>query len=158
MRPRFELAFEHPSEEVWSAIEQAIASPEARCTGWVQEGAGELHVLREDEHFFSPMLCLCADDSVGGTVLRGRFGPHPHVWMFFMAIYFVLGAIAVGGAMYGISQWMMGAEPWALWLTPAGIALAAFVYGAAFIGQGLGAEQMHWLWSVVDDARHKLDG
>ncbi len=157
MRPRFEIALDHPADEVWEAIEAAIASPDARCTGWVQEGAGELHVRREDEHFFSPMLCMCSDDSVEGTVLRGRFGPHPHVWMLFMAIYFICGAIAVGGSMYGISQWMMGAEPWALWFTPAGIGLAAFVYGAAFIGQGLGAEQMHWLMSVVDDARHKLD-
>ena len=37
-------------------------------------------------------------------------------------------------------------------MCPAAAALGAFVYGAVFIGQGLGAEEMHMQRSVVERA------
>lgn len=46
---------------------------------------------------------------------------------------------------------MVGESPWALAGVPAALALVGFTYGAAFIGQGLGAEEMYRLRSFVDD-------
>ena len=158
MRPRFALELPGSSDDVWAAVEAALQAPDVACSGWVQDGAAELHIRPGEEHFFSPMLNLWTErGEEGQTILRGRFGPHPHVWMLFMAIYFVLGAVAVGGLMYGISQWILGQSPWALGFVPAGLGLGAFTYGATFIGQGLGAEQTHGLWSVVDEVRHRLE-
>lgn len=84
--------------------------------------------------------------------LEGRFGPHPHVWTMFVAIYAHIAFLAIGGSMYGISQWMLHESPWALWLVPGAGLLAGVVYLSAFYGQGLGSEQMYVLRSFVADA------
>ena len=66
----------------------------------------------------------------------------------------VLSAIcaiaAIGAGCYGGAQLILGEAPWAFWGVPVAVVLAGFVYGAAFIGQGLGAEDMYELRSVVD--------
>jgi hypothetical protein len=152
MRPRFSSPIDSAPDDAMYALERALERETTRVRGWVQDGAAELHVLEEEEHFFSPALHVWVAEENGMPVLRGRFGPHPHVWMLFIGIYIGLGAVGVGGLMYGISQWMLGWTPWALLLAPIALALAGFVYGAAFIGQGLGSEQMHVLRSVVENA------
>ncbi len=67
-----------------------------------------------------------------------------------MAIYVMLAIIALGGLTYGIVQYTLGQPPWSLLVAPASVALFGFVYGATLIGQGLGAEQMHTMRSLVD--------
>lgn len=156
MRPRIAVELHVPPDEVFTALEAALKGPDCHCTGWVQAQAAELHVHQQDAHFFSPMLNLWLEEEDDRVWLKGRFGPHPHVWMLFMAIYLVLGFVGVAGLMYGASQWMLDRTPWALGAAPVAAALAAFVYGAAFIGQGLGAEQTHHLWSVVDDVQSAI--
>jgi hypothetical protein len=73
----------------------------------------------------------------------GRFGPDPHVWTLYVALY----AVAVFGAFvclaFGISQWVAGGSPWVLYLSPLSVVLAGLVYGAAYVGQGLGSDQMY---------------
>ena len=109
---------------------------------------------KDRAHFWSPNLSLEIIDETGATSerLRGRFGPDQSVWMLFILIYAILGMVGVLALMFGTSQWLINESPWALLAVPACVALAAFVYGAAFIGQGLGAEQMYTLRSFVDDA------
>lgn len=59
------------------------------------------------------------------------------MWILFLGIYGILGMACLGALMFGLSQWMAGESPWALVGVPASLALVAFTYGAAFIGQGL---------------------
>jgi uncharacterized integral membrane protein len=70
----------------------------------------------------------------------------------FMAVYIFLAIVALGGITYGIVQATLGQPPWALWIAPAAVALFGFVYGATLIGQGLGAEQMYTMRSLIDRA------
>lgn len=49
-------------------------------------------------------------------------------------------------------QHTIGQAPWSLLIVPAAAALFGFVYGATLIGQGLGAEQMYLMRSLVDRA------
>jgi hypothetical protein len=70
----------------------------------------------------------------------------------FMAVYILLALAALGGLSYGIVQYTLGQAPWSLWIVPASAALFGFVYGATLIGQGLGAEQMYTMRSLVDRA------
>jgi hypothetical protein len=68
----------------------------------------------------------------------------------FMAVYILLAIIALGGLSYGIVQYTLRQSPWSLLIAPAAAALFGFVYGATLIGQGLGAEQMYTMRSLVD--------
>ncbi|MCP4502012.1 MAG: hypothetical protein GY822_18800 [Deltaproteobacteria bacterium] len=101
--------------------------------------------------FFSPTLLISAnavyadadnlpadvsDHAAIGTQLHCRFSPPANVWTGFMALYALLSFAAIGGAMYGISQWMVQSTPWALLIFPIALVLIGFVYGATFIGQG----------------------
>jgi hypothetical protein len=102
--------------------------------------------------FWSPYLNLEVEDEPDGSAIRGRFSPHPNVWTMFMGIYILLAIAALGGFSYGIVQLTLGQSPWAFWVDPASAALFGFVYGATLIGQGLGAEQMYVMRTLVDRA------
>lgn len=73
-----------------------------------------------------------------------------------MAIYILLSIGGLGGLTYGFVQVTLGEPPWAFLIVPASIALFGFVYGATLIGQGLGAEQMYLMRSLVDRACTKV--
>ena len=64
--------------------------------------------------------------------------------------YALLAIIALAGLVYGFVQHSLGRPPWALLAPPVTAAVFGFVYGATLIGQGLGAEQMYTLRSLVD--------
>ena len=87
----------------------------------------------------------------GERTLLGRFAPHPNVWTGFMAGYGVLSMVALLSIVYAYVQWSLGHAPWAALGFPAALALMGFEYGAAFIGQGLGAEQMYTLRRLLDE-------
>jgi len=55
-----------------------------------------------------------------------------------------------------VSQSTLGMPAWGFLGVPVALALAAFTYGAAFIGQGLGAEEMYVLRSFVDEALRRV--
>ena len=69
-----------------------------------------------------------------------------------MAIYGFLIFIGMCGLVYGWAQQTIGESMVAMWIFPASLVACAFVYGAAVIGQGLTAHEMHTLRSVVDRA------
>lgn len=102
--------------------------------------------------FWSPYLNLEIEDEPDGSAIRGRFSPHPNVWTLFMGVYILLTIVALGGLSYGIVQLTLGESPWAFLVVPAAVAMFGFVYGATLIGQGLGAEQMYTMRSLVDRA------
>jgi len=159
MRPTFVVPVEDP-RAVLRRLGELLSEGHPRCTGTVFRQHAVLRMRERARRFWSPYLYLEArtpgeEDEVDGLdrpVVQGRFAPHPHVWTLFMAIYGVLGMLGILGVMYGVSQWILDRPPWALAAGPAAGALIAFVYGAAFIGQGLGASAMYELRSLVDDA------
>lgn len=154
MRPRFEVDLDVPAAVVFAELARQLARPDAPASGAVLARQVELRVSKDRAHFWSPNLSLeiVEETSPATERLRGRFGPDQGVWMLFMLIYAILGMVGVLALMFGTSQWIIHESPSALLAVPACVALAAFVYGAAFIGQGLGAEQMYTLRSFVDDA------
>ncbi len=157
MRPEMRLPTGDP-EAVLKRLGVLLAGHPS-CTGTVFRKHAVMHMRPSVRHFWSPYLYLEAqrpdpddEDGPDAPQIHGRFAPHPNVWTLFMAIYGVLGMLGLLGLMYGISQWWLDWTPWALAAFPAAAALIGFVYGAAFIGQGLGASQMYELRSLLDDA------
>lgn len=152
MRPVFEMPLASPGGAVVEAIRRKLRDPHAPVEGVVLASGAEITTGKQERHFWSPYLSVeVAREDGGAWHLHGRFAPEPNVWILFLGIYGILGMAGLGALMYGVSQWMVRETPWALAGVPAALALVAFTYGAAFIGQGLGAEEMYRLRSFIDD-------
>ena len=150
MRPRFEFQLPVTRETWLEALRSALQDDTGSLRGQVFRKHAVVEMRDEHRTFWSPYLNLEVEDEPDGSAIRGRFSPHPHVWTMFMAVYIFLAIVALGGVTYGIVQATLGQPPWSLWIAPAAIALFAFVYGATLIGQGLGAEQMYTMRSLID--------
>ncbi|MCB9878183.1 MAG: hypothetical protein H6835_11345 [Planctomycetes bacterium] len=155
IRPQFELALPLLPERFYVALEQALARPDANCRG-LRYGDGDgggviLRRLERDQHVWSPALYVHVErDDEGGHRVHGRFSPSSPVWTAFVAIYLVLACVGIACACYGGAQLTMDHAPWAFVGVPIALLLAGFTYGAAFIGQGLGADDMHQLRCFVE--------
>ncbi|MFO0627109.1 MAG: hypothetical protein U0325_15985 [Polyangiales bacterium] len=152
MRPTFEIPLTVGREAVLAQLRTRLQTRGCEADGSVLRAGAELHTRNDRQHFWSPTLSVQFEARDGAEVLRGRFAPSPSVWMLFIGVYGIIAMGGVAALMYGISQVMLGWSPWAFWGVPASMALGAFVYGAVFIGQGLGAEEMHMQRSVVEHA------
>jgi hypothetical protein len=152
MRPRFELQLPVTREAWLDALRSALQNDAESLRGQVFRKHAVVQMCDTERTFWSPYLNLEVEDEPDGSVVCGRFSPHPNVWTMFMAVYILLAIIALGGLSYGIVQYTLGHQPWSFLIAPAAVALFGFVYGATLIGQGLGAEQMHTMRSLVDRA------
>ncbi len=153
MRPSFERSLPGAGEIFFQLLREALDRGECPCRGKVFEDHAILEIREKDQHYWSPhlgLMVLPPEKEGGLSVLKGRFSPNPGVWTLFVAIYALLGIAAMAGLVYGLAQWSMDEGPWAFLVIPAAVGLAAFTYGAAFIGQGLGAEQMFFLRSFTE--------
>ena len=152
MRPRFELQLPVAREAWLEALRSGLQDDDRSLRGQVFRKHAVVEMRDGVRTFWSPYLNLEVEDEPDGTAIRGRFSPHPNVWTRFMGIYILLALAALGGFSYGIVQYTLGQSPWALLIAPAAIVLFGFVYGATLIGQGLGAEQMYTMRSLIDRA------
>jgi hypothetical protein len=152
MRPRFEFQLPVTRETWLEALRSALQDDAESLRGQVFRKHAVVEMRDGERTFWSPYLNLEVEDEPDGSAIRGRFSPHPNVWTMFMAVYILLALAALGGLSYGMVQYTLGQSPWSLWIVPAAVALFGFVYGATLIGQGLGAEQMYTMRSLIDRA------
>jgi len=113
-----------------------------------------LTVSDEDSHFWSPHLDVQLDDGKdGGTLLTAMFTPHPQVWTSFIAVQALFGFLSIGAAVWLTSTLILGHAPMVA-TGCLGVMLfgGGFAYGAAYVGQGLGSEQMYLLRAFLDEA------
>jgi hypothetical protein len=150
MRPRFELQLPVTRKAWLDALGLALQNNAESLHGQVFRKHAVVQMCDEERTFWSPYLNLEVEDEPDGSVIRGRFSPHPNVWTMFMAVYILLAIVALGGLSYGMVQYTLGQPPWSLLIAPAAVPLFGFVYGATLIGQGLGAEQMYTMRSLID--------
>jgi hypothetical protein len=150
MRPTFEIPVPGDGATVLARIGERLAEPGAGLFGQVRGRHAFVRLPEGETTMLSPHLNLELRDGASGTVLFGRFSPHPNVWMGFMAVFFVLGLVGLGGVVWAAAQAMIGGPVWSLWAAPAALALIAFIYGAAFIGQGLSSAEMYELRAFVE--------
>jgi hypothetical protein len=125
------------------------------CTGVSVGRHAELFVPEGERRVWSPWLSVTAEEArEAGSLVRGRFAPHPHVWTLYMFLAFGLGFALLVGVTWGYAQWAMGETPWALLSLPLGLVLGSGLYLVSLIGQRLGAEQIEHLESAL----HELVG
>lgn len=151
MRPTFEVPLPVSGSQVLARLNTLLQSDTA-IVGQVVQDHAVLQLPSARRTMLSPFLNLEIAERESGQVLKGRFSPHPNVWTGFMAVYVFIGMAGLVCSWYGLAQWTLGETPWMLLALPASIALIAFVYGAAVIGQGLTADDMYELRALVDRA------
>jgi hypothetical protein len=150
MRPTFDIPVGDEGHLVLARLREQLDAPGAEFSGQVRSNHAFVRLPEDRSSLLSPHLNLELLDAEEGTVLHGRFSPHPNVWTGFMAVFFTLGMLGLTGFIYGVSQYMLDGPVWAMWALPASLALIAFIYGAAFIGQGLSSEEMFALRAFVE--------
>lgn len=157
MRPRFRIPVSGDGTAVLEQMSRQLKRPESRLTGQIVRGHAFLQLKEEGRSMLSPFLNLELEEGPDGTALCGQYSPAPNVWTGFMAIYIFLGLCGFAGLMYGWAQTTVDEFPWGFIVFPSSLALMAFVYGAAVIGQGLAADEMYDLRAFVDRAVDRSD-
>jgi hypothetical protein len=162
MRPRYILDVETGADTIMSSLRGRLKASEPGLVGVFSERHGVVRLSPDRRRFWSPQLDILIEPHVEGidhSRVVVRFAPHPPVWLAFVFTYAVLFALGVSGVMYAMAELSMGRAPWCLISTGFAIGVAAFVYGAAFIGQGLGADDMFelrtWLDQCLAEARER---
>jgi len=150
MRPRFEVPLAAYQADILDRVRQRLAAPDCPLAGQVLDGHALIKLPNARQSLLSPVLTLEVVGRDGQRVLIGRFSPQPNVWTGFMLVYGVLAMLGLAGLMYGFAQMTVDQTPWSMLAAPVALALIGFVYGAAFIGQGLTADQMYELRAFVD--------
>jgi len=151
MRPEFMIPLKSDGDQLLHRLRLILADNHPQFTGQVVTGHAMIKLVRDRRSLLSPVLNLEVVEVAGTPALHGRFSPQPNVWTGFMAIYMVLGLAGLGGLMYGFAQMTVDQAPWAMIAAPIALALIGFVYGAAFIGQGLTVDDMYAMRAFVDE-------
>jgi hypothetical protein len=150
VRPRFEIETDLDADALMERVRERL--PQCpRCTGVSVGHHAELFVPDSDRRLWSPWLSVTADPHGSGSLLRGRFAPHPNIWTLYLFLAFGLGFALLVGTTWGYAQWATERTPWALASVPIVLVLGALLYYASQVGQKLGAEQMDHLREALGE-------
>jgi hypothetical protein len=153
MRPRFVVVVESEVGAVMSTLRARVESCQPPLVASFSDHHGVVRIPEARRHFWSPQLDILVE-SIGEAPnharVVGRFSPHPPIWLAFVFTYGVLFLLGLSGMMYAAAELSLGRTPWCLVSTVVAAAVGAFVYGATFIGQGLGADEMYELRTWLD--------
>jgi len=150
IRPSFEIEIDRDPDELMELLRRRLPRC-PRCTGMSVGRHAELFVPESECRVWSPWLSVTASENAGGTLVRGRFAPHPSVWTFYLFLAFGLGFTLLVGLTWGYAQWATEARPWALATVPVALVLAVCLYGVSLIGQKMSASQMADLRDALDE-------
>ncbi len=144
-------------------LRERLDSDESGIRGEFSSRNASLRVVRAERRFWSAYLDLTVDGSAPDdeTVrVWGTFSPRPEIWT---GIVFSVGTLIVASTIsffFGIAQLSLGETPWALLVPVGALVLAAAIWAAGLVGQGLSGDEMYRLRTYVDacirEAEHRL--
>jgi flavin reductase (DIM6/NTAB) family NADH-FMN oxidoreductase RutF len=152
LRPQYVIEAARPPERVIDDLRAALQQPDADVTGKIRGNALQLNIPEHELNTWSPSMELSVEPSATGSTIYARIGPLPQVWTTFMFVHLLIAMGGLGGLVWGSTQLFLGGRLWAFWVPLAALFLHAFVAGAAFIGQGLSADQIYRLRTFLSDA------
>ena len=147
-RPTFELVSALPVDELTQRV-RAFLEQSRRLRGVARTASLELSWTEEERHVWSPHLVAELKAEGGETRLCCTFGPDPYLWATYVLCSLGLAVLTCLALVFGVSQLIMHTTPTGLYAAPAGAALAALAYGASYVGQGLGSEQMYLMRATL---------
>lgn len=159
-RPTFSLEVGCPSRELLPRLYAQLAQEPALLGITRVPGGGADHVLEsdhftlrvldEESHFWSPWLNVEVIAHGEGSLLSGRFSPHPAVWTGFMFAYLILGMIGFFSLIFAWALSSSGGTPWTLGVGGLSAATAIALWWASQVGQRLAADQMAALREILE--------
>ncbi len=156
-RPRFAIVSRLPPAELARRVQRFIQTSD-RVRGLAQEARIELAIGGDEHHFWSPQLVATVRAEPDGRAhLDARFGPDPYVWVLYLLAYMALSVTTLIALAFGFSQVLLKQPPTALYFAPVAAVLAAIVYGASYVGQGLGSDQMYFLRTTLKNLAEAED-
>jgi hypothetical protein len=147
-RPSFELVSTLPAEELTRRV-RAFLQQSRRLRGVVQPDRVTLSWAEEEQRFWSPHLQADLTPEGEGTRVSGKFGPDPYLWATYVLGSLGLAVLTCVALAFGVAQLIMHTTPTGLFASPAGAVLAGLAYGASYVGQGLGSEQMYLMRATM---------
>jgi len=152
IRPQFEVETDEHMDALMARISSRLRSPDCPLCGVVAEGRVELYVPPARQRLWSPELQIDARATEHGTLLEGRYAPHPHVWMAYAVVLALSAVSGVATLTFALAEWTMRSRMTALYALPPVALIFAVTYCLAFVGQGLATDEMDELRAFLDDA------
>ncbi len=150
IRPTFSVPLRKEPDQAMEILRERLRGADfARCAR-SKGRCVDLFVEGDERRVWSPYLSVQLEPSNDGSLLRGRFGPHPELWTLFVFLYASVGFFTVLGLILGFVQWQSHMAPWGLWGAWIGGPGLAILYTVSAIGQRLSAHQMDGLLHRVD--------
>jgi len=148
MRPAFSVKLPLTADE---AIDRIRTEIEASNLNTMSAGrCAEFRVPESERRFWSPYLSVQLQDTVDGSVLRGRFSPRPEIWTMFIFVYFLMTFAIFFGAAFGYVQLTLDYSPWGFLAVPIGILVIVLLHVASLVGQQLSSDQTVQLREQLD--------
>ncbi len=152
-RPRFGFDLEASADAVIQRLAAELEGAD-EVDGEVFRRTVLLTMPKTTRKFWTPHLDLQVEERPGGgTRLCACFSPHPQLWTSFIAAQALFAFLAIAAAVYATSLTMLGQSA-LIPLAAMGACLVGggLVYGTAYIGQGLGSDEMYELRAFVERA------
>jgi len=151
IRPTFSIPLIPDADTAMSALRERLTGTEYEACSRSLGRCAEFFVKEDERRVWSPCLSVQVEPAPEGSLLRGRFGPHPELWTLFMFLYTAVGFLAVMGLMLGFVQWQSGLEAWGFWGAYLGFPGLGVLYAVSATGQRLSAHQMEELRERIDE-------
>lgn len=142
IRPKFSIPSKLSFNEIVEKVKLALDDTNAPVKGTVLESHIILKIPLAKQHYWSPQLDLNIEETRNGSLIKGRFGPRPSVWLMFIFFYSILAFISLMIMIMGFAQMNLGMSAHILWgLHITGVTFL-FVFFTAKVGQKLGQAEM----------------
>lgn len=151
IRPTFTIALRPGPDQAMGTLRERLEGTEyVDCTR-SKGRCADFFVDEEERRIWSPYLSIQLEPSGDGSLLRGRFGPHPELWTLFLFLYTSVGFLTLMGLLLGFVQWQSGMDPWGFRGVWVGVPGLAVLYAISATGQSLSAHQMEALRQRIDE-------
>ncbi len=151
IRPTFAIPLRPGPDEAMEILRERLSKTDYRGCSRSKGRCAYFFVAEEERTVWSPHLSVQVESRNPGSLLRGRFGPHPELWTLFMFLYTAVGFFTTIGLMLGFVQWQSGMDAWGLWGVWLGLPGLAILYAVSAAGQRISAHQMEELRARIED-------
>ena len=165
MRPTFRIDVPCSREAIHAVLERRLASRSGEVEGTLKSRHCVLEVVARERRFWTPSLDLMLEESAGDpsgrthhrTRVWGSFSPRAEIWTGFVFAIGSLAVVSCFATMFGLAQLAMQRVPIALVVPVIAVVIAAMLYGAALVGQGLSIGEMYTLRAFLDDCLREAE-